>query len=673
MISWVALALLSASPDAALSQLFPRRALIEADARALPWVRVELNDEVLRQCQADLSDLRVLDAKLEPVAFRLFRAAPSPRPPEVVAARVVSVQLDRAPAHDAVPSRVVERFVLELPPLPPQATQWHLKLTSELSELVTEASVDRVGDKNQVLQHLGDFPLFRVPSAAAERLELALPAGESGGLVRVELSTLGSRHVEPRFDWEARLEPEPLAPQRFEPRAKVEPPTPGRTVLTLERPSGLVPERLVLTTTSPAFARHLQVFDVAVNGTRTLVGEGTVVRLAGVRGAERVDVPLRAAKGEQLQVVIDDGDSPALAQLSAAYLSPRPALLFALTSEQSAGATWLYFGGGRALSPRYDVSELNPNDTWESGPPDPAVLDQSQANPAFVSTPPLAAFLRPGAEVEIAQFSHRRAVQLTQGGEGLWQVPLQLDDAALLRPDFQDVRVLDASGHQWPFVLREHTEERRLALKLTRREGTSSVYALELPASPAWLTRVELEPTSYFFARGAHLEAETEQHQKVTLATVSLRNDPTGRSGDNELRVLGPRSHNPARLRSAELVVEDGPEGPLENLTVRLEFKSPELLVLAGPGAYTLVEGSPTERRPRYDVDDVSGLVFALRPVVVAPGALEANPAFQATAAFFRKENAPRFFMWGALGLAVVVLGAMALRLARDEGAGPSA
>lgn len=661
MLSTLVLVSLAAAPPP-LESLFPQRAPVEVDGSGTPWFRLELSDEVLEACQPDLSDVRLMDAKGEVIAYRLFRAAPVKRAPERVPARVLSVSRDARLANQAVPGRVVEQVTVEVPPLPPQAEAWLLRVESSRPEYVAQATLAGADGKP-----LASGALFKVPASGALGTDLVLPAGRSEGQVTVTLSSLGTQPLEPRFTWVAPFGPPAREARRFSSRVEAQS-SGGRTTLKVARPQGLQPERLAVSTSTPAFSRQVTVFDVAANGAKSLVGKATLFRLAGVSGAERVEVPLAATQGEYLEVVVDDQESPPLAEPAVALLAERPTLVFALTSEQTDGRVWLAFGGGQARQPRFDLAALDANDTWEAGWPTLTRLGAIEANPAFVARSPLQDFLRPGAEVDASRFSQRRQVTFTGPGPGLWSVALDAEDAAFLRADFEDVRVVDEAGRQWPFALRAASVT-QVVTPAPKREESASVYAVTVPGGRAWVERVELESTTPFYARLAEVSVEDERHRRRELGRTSISQAP-----DEALQsTLFVSLVSPQFARSLEVKVEDGAEQPLENVRLSLSLRAPELLVLGPPGRYTVLFGAPTERRPAYDVDALGTFLFDLKPRVATVAAREANPTFQAASALLRKENVPQLAMWVALGVAVLVLGGLALKLARSEGSPPSA
>lgn len=656
MLTTLALVSLAAAPPPLVS-LFPQRASVEVPASAQPWFRLELSDGVLESCQPDLSDLRLLDKDNQVIAYRLFRAAPVKRAPEFVPAKVVSMGRDAKLSNQATPGRVVEQLTVEVPPLPARAERWALRVESARSEYVAQATLT-----TETGSSVGGGALFKVLASGAVGTDLTLPVGLASGEVTLTLTTLGVSPLNPRLTWVASFDPPEREARRFTSTVRSDSSS-GHTMLTVSRPQGLQPDRLAIATTTPAFSRQVSVFDVADNGAKTLVGDATLFRLAGVIGAERVEIPLSSTRGDHLEVVLDDGDSPPLAELSVALLAERPTLVFALTNAQTNGPVWLAFGGGLARPPRFDLTALDANDTWEAGWPTATVLGSLERNPAFVARSPLQDFLRAGAEVDASRFSQRRAVVFSGPAAGLWSVPLDAEDAAFLRADFEDVRVVDASGRQWPFVLRNATVTSTVTPAAPTRDDSNSTYAVPVPGGRGWVEQVELSASTPFFSRIATVAIEDERHKRQVLTSGSVSQAPEVPA---QTRIFT-NTRGGTLARSLEVTVDDGAEQPLEGVKVMLSLRVPELLVLGPPGRYTVLFGAPTERRPAYDVDALGTYLFDLKPRLAELEARDANPSFQATSALLRKENTPQLLMWAALGLAVLVLGGLALKLARAE------
>ena len=117
--------------------------------------------------------------------------------------------------------------------------------------------------------------------------------------------------------------------------------------------------------------------------------------------------------------MIENRDSPPLERVGVAALMPRPVLVF---SQPEGAETTLYFGGGRAHRPRYDLEALDPQRRLhlhgETAEQALAVLDPSRAAPAFLApgernpsydaSPVLSFAMHPGAAIDARRYEHRR-------------------------------------------------------------------------------------------------------------------------------------------------------------------------------------------------------------------------------------------------------------------------
>src|SRR5881398_2965235 len=122
---------------------------------------------------------------------------------------------------------------------------------------------------------------------------------------------------------------------------------------------------------------------------------------------------LGPARGERLRVEIVDGDSAPLDGLAFAAAVRQPSLVFSLaTGGGEEPAAMLYFGGGRAYAPRYDLAGLLPASgqalageraSAAARLRDPSAamatrLGSVEANPLFDGAPALGFAMRPSSE-----------------------------------------------------------------------------------------------------------------------------------------------------------------------------------------------------------------------------------------------------------------------------------
>jgi hypothetical protein len=191
--------------------------------------------------------------------------------------------------------------------------------------------------------------------------------------------------------------------------------TGGTTVVELARPRGVVPATLRLGASTPTFDRKLTVHDDGAGRDAAPLGGASLFRLLPGSGVEELELPLRPARGDRLRVVIDDGDSPPLANLTFTAVFGQPSLVASLTAPGGPGpAAILRFGGGRASVPRYDLAGFSAQPGREVYGKradalvrlyDPAAvriarLGAIRPNPAFDRTPALAFAMRSGASID---------------------------------------------------------------------------------------------------------------------------------------------------------------------------------------------------------------------------------------------------------------------------------
>ncbi|MGA9524619.1 MAG: hypothetical protein WBV82_24390, partial [Myxococcaceae bacterium] len=558
VVLWAAAA--SAAPDdgAELLQLFTSRAPLQLEASGLPWVSVGLTPDILARCQGDLSDVRVIDGRGRVVPHRVHTSAKELQSRQP--AKVLRAEREKGPSTNGVPARWAEAYTLEVPEVPAGARSWTLRIASGVGEFVREVQVSDAATGTP----LARGTVFRLPRMGAEQLELPLPEVSPKSRLRVAFEGQAGGFLSPTFALEGSAR-EPQAPMLrvggasdFERAGEL-------SMATFPRPSGLVPDRLVFRTSTPVFVRAVRVFDVAMTGEERLIGEGHIFRHAGAAQAERLEVKVNEARGERLRVQVVDADSGPLLDLRTELALEQPTLLFALSSEQAREPVWLYFGGGRTQAPRFDLAELG---AWETLPAltvPASRLGPTEANPVFRDTPPLDTFMKAGAAVDPRLFTHRRVVRIAAQGAGLSEVPLTPEDVALLRPDFGDVRLVDSEGRQWPFLLEERAAEVPVTAAPPERDGDLSRYELPLPASPLWVSHVEVRPSAHFYSRPAKLFGVDEAGREELLAATLLVNNPSPRGQPSQLTLT---LRSPRRLERLVLVVDDGQEAPLPRPTL---------------------------------------------------------------------------------------------------------
>lgn len=657
-----------------LATLFPQQAPLFVDGSGI--ARLVLPAEVLGACRSDLSDLRVFDREDREVAFMMDSGrAPEQRleATETLTPELLAVDRRRID-RDSGPPLWQERFEIALPKAAPASGGWTLVLETRRRSFVRRVDIARVGADGSRTGLVDGGSLFRLQEPLRERLEVALPETATGRL-QVTLAGEDGPYLEPVFRLESTrlLAGAERASVRLEELGRRR--ADGRTVVELERPRGLVPDLLVLDTATPAFSRRAEVWDHGAGASDARLGEGLVFRLRTFATVEETSLPVAPARGDRLLVIVEDGDSPPLEDLVVRAVVRRPALLFALPegpSGEPAGV--LRYGGGRAFRPRYDLAGLAA--AFRPGTPgepaealaDPqrlavARLGPAQSNPAFDAAPALAFAQRAGAALDRAPFSHRRQLQVAPSPEGLSRLVLLPEDAALLRPDLADLRIVDPDSRQWAYLLEDEAEveTRELPVGERRTEAGVSSYRLTLPVVSAVLERLVIEVREPFFDRAFSLEASLDDDQETTTLA---RGRLVRRIGDpRPLTVELPET----AVHALDLRIEDGDDAPLVVDRVSARFPLAAVFFAAPEGAYELLLGHPDADPPRYELARVRDVVLAVASTEVAAGPLTANPDFEPGFGSARRGALLQAALWAAIAVLVVFLTALTLRLARQE------
>jgi len=677
-ITWVALTLLASAVAAVptapeLRRLFPREADLFAPRPGL--ARLALPPEVLKDCRPDLSDLRVFDRQDREIPFLVDSGIDVDEVREVkqtVAARILDVEREQS----ADGSATSERYEITAPPAPSEEGLWDLVVDTSRPEFVRTVTVSAIRADGVSVPLIEQAPLFRLrnapgrlrvtlPSVAAERLSVTV-AGSEGFLLE---PTFRFENVR-RLEGGARL----VAPLEELSRSSMG----GQTVIELARPSGLVPDLVRVTTSTPSFRRSLTVWDLGPVARAVQIGAGTVTRVAVREGVEETEVRVNPARGERLRVVIGDQGSPPLADLKLSAVVRQPTLMFFLTAadaERPAGV--LRFGGGRVDRPRYDLAALLPPQRLLSGQPaeiaarlhDPrefaeARLGSIRANALFDRTPALAFAMRPGAKIDAGAFLYRRALRVTPSPDGLARLRLRAADLARTRADLGDVRVVDGEARQWPYLLARDTgaDWVGLAIESRQHDHGETRYTFKLPEAPLRADEVVVEIEAPFFHRPYRLVSLDANGRESTLARGQL--------------VRSARDPSPAVITTTTvpvyglaLVVEDGDDAPLPVSSARARIPVADLFVAAPAGQYFLLLGNADEQAPHYELAAVRDVVLAVSSSAVAAGAVEKNPAYNLRARLATGERPKQLVqqavLWIVLALAVGVLTLVTVRLVR--------
>jgi hypothetical protein len=667
-----------------LPQLFSQRAEVSITTPGLQALELPL--EVLRTCRPGLADLRLWADGREVPYLVDTTGTDAWTLVERKDAHPGRVRQDRkAPLcdpHGAVDTSHCESIELDAPR---SGAGW---------ELVFEPRADRFVERVEIALRRGDRleplvqseSIYRLPGGPGERLRLPLPPAAVGAALTVVLQGDGAA-LSPHLRFERGnsvrggdvLEAPLAIASSWRDR--------NGTHLVFDRPRGLLPTSLRLRTSTGAFDRAVHIFDLGGAEHRRLIGEGRVsrvsLRAAGAPVAiDRVEIPIGVARERRIELVIEDGDSPGLDALQVRAVVQRPVLIF---DREHDGPIELFFGGGRAEAPHYDLQALLPVNVGSDGVEDVrteiaarlreragiarVTLGPIAANPRFDLTPALAAVAHAGAPVDVSVFSHARTLRVAAAPDGLCRYVLAVEDLAVARTDFADLRVVDEHGRQWPFLIDDKDVPPQVVIIERPRPSSEkgrTRYALPLPAAPLPIGRIDLDVAEAFFDREVSIITldESGRERRIDGGRVTRK---LGTHGPVQLTFPLPRVHTVA------LEVVDGGDAALTIERARLQIPTSAIDLAAGAGRYRLVLGDPEQEAPSYELRSLDELIAQLDPAPVTAEPLAANPQFSRNARLRSGAGRDRMLVWVVLGAAVIVLGLFTLRMARGEGAGPPA
>ena len=447
-----------------------------------------------------------------------------------------------------------------------------------------------------------------------------------------------------------------------EPAAASEGRRPGATRYLLSASSLLPFDEVEIGCDDQAFSRRARLVEesgAAGKKTETRLGEGSIFRLRAsdaIIAGESVRVPVRSGNGGALYLEIDDAGSPALRGLQVRLHGSRVRLLF----PGSGKSLTLYYGNEATRAPAYDLEGLRPRLTQAIGTA-AAVVGAEEANPLFRREPPLRFAATLGASLDPSKWRRERAVsRITE--EDVYAIHLRAADLATLRPDLADLRVINGSNLQVPFLIDPDFADERVALKVQRQAAAPahrSLYSLGLAEvlpgdPPPLLSRLEIDVSDAFFERPARILHSTNQTQREVPFSFTLSRKPPSSSP----LVLGAS----APLDAMILEVDDGDNAPLDVRSAVAIVRVPRIVFKAAPGDLRLLLGNRGAEAPRYDIAGLRSELLAYSAIPARAGALVENQGAR-PGLFSGFETAPRgALVWTAIIVALIALVGLTLK-----------
>lgn len=284
-----------------------------------------------------------------------------------------------------------------------------------------------------------------------------------------------------------------------------------------------------------------------------------------------------------------------------------------------------------------------------------ATSSMASADPPFIP--------KPAAVLDPAAFARSAPLTVVEAPDGAARLRLPRAVLAAAREDLADLRIIDAEKRQWPYVadLEVPLDELPLTLTPGKSQAGRSRFTLAPMDAPATVTEVALRVDRDFFDRAYVLRGDDGHGHETALASGRLSSKPPPPGGWLKIPI------GAARVRSLVLQVDDGDEAPLPIAEAKARLRSAEVVLAAPAGSYTLLAGDDEARPPRYEIARASGELFKARPGQVELGPLRLNPSHEVEEAKGGRGDRDQMMLFGALGLAVLVLGGLSLRLAKKE------
>lgn len=552
------------------------------------------------------------------------------------------------------------------------------EVTGIPAPFLKRAVVEGSGDRERWTMLVAEGTLFDLPNEKLRKLEFEFRAGEyryvrvtwddtnSG---RVPLPTrVAARRVSNQAPQTTPLTT-PLVVER-------RPSEPRRSRFRVQLPGAHLPiAHLQLDGDGAYLMRQATVFEARFDGRQLQpvpIGSALLKRVTkdSLR-ADELTIPINAPQTGELELVVDDADNPPLVLKGlTAVFAELPTIYF----ESDGSALVARYGDAKLAAPVYDLEAARPtivvdsvaDATW--GTPTASTTVAAAAAPPMPST---------GTTLDKAVFEYARPIPSSATG----LTSLALDAAVLAHSkgaggQFSDLRVLDASGRQIPYVMERRQEPLTLPLTIERlteapegasssSRGNQSWYTIRLPYERLPPGSIVIETNARVFQRSVSVmtRAQADPRQRgpalapiTSAAWVEAKPDVAPQPLSLDLGSLA--------TREIFLAVNEGDNTPLpiERVSLvlpayRVRFFRPE------GGELTLVYGRKDLNAPQYDL-------ALLAPQVLSAAATEVAAEPEAGAPQPTSQEVPLvspLVFWAALGIALAVLLGIIVRLLRAQ------
>ena len=605
-----------------------------------------------------LADLRLLDSEGRPVPY-LFVHPPADDP-LWIGGRVLAVR----------PTKTTSGFEVDLGRAEPVDM---MRVEGIPAPFLKRLSVEGSGDRARWTSLAPEATLFDLPAEKLHQTQVGFTPG-SYRYVRVTWNDTNSGRVpHPRIVRARRATDVQLVEQSpIELAFERRPSQPGASRYRVRLPAARLPIIAVeLDVAGGHVFRTAAVTESRFGGVEAApseLGRATLSRVVrdGVQAAD-LRIPIAPPAESEMQLLIEDGSNPPLEiERILAHLAELPAIYF----EAPSGGVIARYGDRSLRRPTYDLEAVRQSidipRVREAGWGAPKALVETGAAASDEGMP------QPGGAVDASGFRHVRS--LSGASTGL--VSLQLDAAVLAHSRgparrFADVRVLDESNRQIPYLVERRDEPLQIelalapadvqAVELKRAPGRQlSVYRVAMPQAALPPASLVLETPARVFQRTVQLGFERAPDRDHRDAWFQVLASETWRHSDQRTPARGSSIRiSPTERTDLLLVVDEGDNAPLPVSAARLLLPSYRLRYYQpASGALRLAYGRDDLQLPQYDLVLLAQQVMGAPAQELAPGAESQDRAGSAARDFI----SPLTF-WILLGGAVLVLVGLIVKL----------
>lgn len=611
-----------------------------------------------------LNDLRLFDANDVEIPYLLIE--PSTDSPLIGTFRVLPI-----PAADRLDEKS-SGFEADLQSV---RTVNGILLSTIQPPFLKRFHLEGSGDRVRWTELVREGTTFRLPAERLEHTMIDFPPGEFRYL-RVTFDDTNSARVVPPDDVMVRMPvPMSIGPVlRENVTISRRPSEPGRSRFRVNLPAARLPiVAFELHVGGGDLLRDVRVLEAGFAGATAEpreLGRGKIMRVArDLMTAASMRVDVRQPTEPQLELVVDDGDNPPL-QLEAvtAIFAELPRIYF----EAPAGPITARYGDPKLFKPRYDLEAARHRlpasprrATWRAQPP-VTVAEVEEGLPM------------PQTGGAISQEGFEYVRNIPAGGAGL--IALQMDIAAMAHSGrnprrLRDVRIVDSSGLQIPYLLESRDEplittvriERKaLPPDLERQPQNVSSYQVHLPFENLPNPRLVLTTKARVFQRAVTIGSVVPAGERQPARFVR-RGEATWTHADQDVAAAPLTFGLPdsALDQDLYLLIDEGDNQPLPidqatllvpQYAVRFFRRDNQPL--------RLLYGRDDLDAPRYDLQLLAGQVLGRTAEEISAGPEQPLSGSAASGAL---DLVPAPVFWSVLALTVIVLLGLVVRLMRRE------